>query len=228
MKNKDLLDFYEKQYFYEAHSRDAITGRCQITIAILVAVMSGYSIVAKTIFIPSLFFSQCFYGLFIAIGAGSFGFFIYSFINIKKAFFGNEYRLIADMRECQDYFDKCEELYIGKGYKDEKGLVSEAMRIFIRDSYIECATNNAKANDERSEYILKSNKFAIGAILPLALLLSINFYVLAQKEGNGIEIENHYDTNVLYSNSSDTEERNFNEQGKEKSIPTSTSAKSEK
>lgn len=182
MNRKELFDYYEKHYFFEAEQRDTLTNRCQIPLAILAAILSGYSLIIKSIFQPNIFPSNYYYYSYVALFIVSLICFLKAVADAKKALYGNNYKLIADALECDNYYKECVKLYKDKNYFDEDELVRSAVNDFMVDSYVECAAHNSKVNDNRSEWLFSANKFTFLCVVPLAFGIGLHFYLIAGQD----------------------------------------------
>lgn len=177
MNKDELFKLYEKLYFHEIESREKITSRLQLPLAIFISIFSILWLMVRSID----------FGLSQTVLITYFGFLLFSIIPVLigvyyfiKAFYGHEYEYIPTADETEKYnqtlittyreFEKTEELAQGYLYD------------YLYKYYAKCSSKNSKVNDKRSEYIHKSNSFIIVAILPL--LITFLIFTLASVDKN--------------------------------------------
>jgi hypothetical protein len=171
MDKKNLFELYEKLYFHEIDRRDKIIGRLQLPLAIFVSILSILGVMVRNINYDleiSLIFKY-FSCLAITITTVTFG--LYYFI---RAFYGHEYKYIPTASETEKYNKELHETYeeFDEGEELAEGYLSD----YLYKDYHECSSANSNVNDNRSEYIHRSNFFIILSIVPLLItFLVFNF-----------------------------------------------------
>lgn len=187
MDTKEINDFYERLYFHELNSRDSIHTRAQINFALI---FTGLSVIAYMLRV--LDFTEnsdlaYFCAFFLCI---SIGIFIWSGLIAKKAFYGGQYKAVADPTRINEY----RELYkthinevekYNKEYPDNLQEVPEldkAMADFVKNQIIECTTHNTHENVARFSYIHDSlQKLLYSAV---ALLIGSTIFILADLDAS--------------------------------------------
>jgi hypothetical protein len=162
MDKKELFKLYEKLYFHEIESRDKITSRLQLPLAIFVSILSmlGFMIRNINFHLDTTLIVSYYVCLFITITPVFFG--IYYFI---KAFYGHEYQLMPTASETEEYNLKLHKTY--EEFDSGKELAEKYLTEYLYKDYHECSSVNSETNDKRSEFIHRSNFFIILSILPL-------------------------------------------------------------
>lgn len=152
MAKNPLFDLYEKLYFHEIEVREALGGRLQTPMAIIVSLigvvayllqnfdkeLSGFAV---TVFICLLALSS----ITLLIG-------IYFFIH---SWFGSTYAFLPSAEATEQYRQLLQKTY--EQYKDGDSLAETYLNDYLCAKYIECATQNTRCNDQRSLNVHRTN-----------------------------------------------------------------------
>lgn len=167
MNRDELFSFYEKLYFHETESKNQISNRLQITLAILVSYASVYAYFLKQTEFKLTFWCL----LFIATTAASILIFCVSIYFFKCAFLGHTYEMLPTAKETEEYRQLLITTY--QGYQDSEKLVSNYLKEYIFNYYNECSSINTRVNDFRSHSLHYANKFILYNLFALTLAFFI-------------------------------------------------------
>lgn len=168
MNRSELYKLYEKLYFHEIESRDKITSRLQLPLAIFVSIFSVLGLMVRNInfdlgpIILSAFF------LFLLISVIPVGLGVYYFI---RGFYGHVYEYIPTAVDTEKYNQELIETY--KEFENGENIAQKYLFDYLYKYYADCSSKNSNVNDKRSEFIHKSNFYIIVSILPLLITFLI-------------------------------------------------------
>jgi hypothetical protein len=180
MKPDQVFELYEKLYFHEVEAREKIAARLQIPLVILLSITSVFAIFLKGADFAN--FSGWNITFFVIVGISlllhsvSAGYFI-------KSFHGHSYELIPSAVDSEEYRQELISTYLEFDDCDE--LVQKYFKEYLFKYYSECATTNTLANEQRSEFLHKCNKFFVINLVPLILAFII--FTFAGIDKNGFE-----------------------------------------
>lgn len=174
MDDNKLYELYEKLYFHEIESRESITSRLQLPLAILLSVLSLYALIIQDItldinngwvvvFAVSFFISICIY-------LNS----VYHFIG---AFYGARYQFMPSAAKLEEYRAKLSAEY--KSYDGSDGnpncnqLVSHYFDKYLLEISIASSSKNSIVNDLRSYKLHLCNSRILWNIIPLIVIFLI-------------------------------------------------------
>jgi hypothetical protein len=171
MDDDKALLFYEKLYFHELDSREKLTARLQLSLAILTALIALLAYVvsraslkgdagplANAAFLVSM---AC--GVVLLTTAAS---------HFIKALWGHSYECLPLATEIEEYRALLTETY--KEYADGERLSTEHQKKFLVRYFAECAAMNAAVNQKRYKLLHDSISYTVYS-LPALILLSLAF-----------------------------------------------------
>lgn len=162
MKLSDRDTFYEKMYFHELTERDRLDDRFRTLLAIVAIVfaMIGYlfnSIVVGATDTPLLFW------LIYCIAVVSF---IAAIVCYIKAWHSQHYNAFPVLNDIENYIAEIRTHYQDKTDNHTAEQWSdEAFELFMRQSFIDHASFNARANDNKRFWLYFGNSFVISAFV---------------------------------------------------------------
>lgn len=181
MSQEELLKLYEKLYFHELDSRDKLTSRLQLSLAVLTALVGalGYILLrlnlaaaspaAGVIFIVS-------YAIAVAL-VGSAG---WHFI---RALWNHSYECLPVATAIEDYRNELINTY--KAFEDGAEDVSTHFQDFLGRYFRECASKNAEVNKIRADRLHDSLSFVVYSVVPILIsVLSFALGGLARAVGH--------------------------------------------
>lgn len=163
MDKKEIFNLYEKLYFHEIDSKNQISNRLQISLAILISYASVYAYLFKQTDLEITFWCF-FYIVVMSISVVLYGISIHFF---KCAFFGHTYEMLPRATETEKYRKILIEQY--KPYKRCEEYISNYLDDYIYRYFNECSSINTAVNDYRSNSLHYSNKFILYNLISLAL-----------------------------------------------------------
>lgn len=179
MNKERLFELYEKLYFHEMEVRERITGRVQITFAL---VATGYTILSYMLrMLDCTVIRSAIMTFTISTGLT----FVLSFVCLYflvRAFWGNTYKgmpspiktdeyrekLIAHKKEIEEY---------NASYQSNKQPeidVDALVSAHLYQKFRDCSTHNTEINDRRSQQIHKAFKWLLFSSIPM-FVSSITF-----------------------------------------------------
>ncbi len=152
--------FYEKMYFHAFVERDRLDDnfRTILTIVAIVFAIIGYlfnAVIVENVEAPALFW------LVYAIAVVSFVAAITCYI---KAWHSQYYNAFPSPQDIEQYIDQIREYY--EAETDEHTAMQwtdQAFSDYMRQSFIDHASFNARANDNKRFWLYYGNSFVIGA-----------------------------------------------------------------
>jgi len=164
MDENKLFELYEKLYFHEVESRDKISARLQIPLAITLTILGVIANIVKGLsFNLSSLWCYLFWILF-GLGVVLFIFAVTKFI---RSFYGHSYQFLPTACDTEEYRLKLIDTY--KDYENGEQLSRKYFNEYLYKYYNECSSKNTKINDCRSEALHKCNTYLILCALPLAV-----------------------------------------------------------
>jgi Ca2+/Na+ antiporter len=179
MNKERLFELYEKLYFHEMEVRERITGRVQITFAL---VATGYTILSYMLRMLDYTALHCAIMVF-AISSGlTFALSFVCLYFLVRAFWGNTYKgmpspiktdeyrekLIAHKKDIEDYnnsYPSNQQTEV-----DVDSLVADHLYQKFRD----CSAHNTEVNDRRSQQLHRAFKWLLFASIPI-LVSSVTY-----------------------------------------------------
>jgi hypothetical protein len=144
MNKEQLFKFYEKLYFHEIESREKISSRLQLPLAIIIGQIGLIGYILKQFKIYNNFIIIVCMVLF-GITILFLGFALKHFI---KSWYNYEYSFLPTASDTEKYRSTLINTY--NDYEDRDKLVENALKDFIYKYYIDCSTINTVNNDTRS------------------------------------------------------------------------------
>lgn len=162
MKLSDRNDFYEKMYFHEIAERERLDDRFRTLLVIvgIVFTIIGYlfnAVVTDTNPVPALFW--LIYGISIVS-------FIACVSCYIKAWHSEHYTAFPILADIEVYIEHIREHY--QQDNDERTAeqwTEQAFADYMRQSFIEHATFNSRANDSKRFWLYYGNSFVISAFI---------------------------------------------------------------
>lgn len=176
-ENKTLGELFEKLYFHEIQSRENLSQRLQIPLAVLVALAGilGQMLQNMERSQPGSWFAA--FWTAVAIASALLAISVFWF---GRAQWGHRYKYLPTPEELEDYRNQCVDLY--KEYPNKKRLVDDAIDAAIYERYVECTPRNSNVNAQKSEDIAWLNRvLAGGAVFKFLSFLCFHFGELDKK-----------------------------------------------
>lgn len=152
--------FYEKLYFHELAARDRLDDRFRTLLAIVALVFAVIAYQFNTIVGGEVNIPLLFWPVF-AIAIASFAAAIICYI---KAWHSQHYQAFPLPSDIEAYSHQITHFY--RDQTDErtaKQWADEAFELYMRNSFIEHASFNARANDNKRFWLYYGNSFVISA-----------------------------------------------------------------
>lgn len=179
MNKERFFELYEKLYFHEMEVRERITGRVQITFAL---VATGYTILSYMLRMLDYNELRCAIVLF-AIFSGLT--FVLSFICLYflvRAFWGNTYKGMPSPVKIDEYR---EELIVHKknieiynssypNHLQPEVDVDSGVADYLYKKFRDCSAHNTEVNDRRSRQVHRAFKWLLFASIPM-LVASVTY-----------------------------------------------------
>lgn len=177
MNDEKLFEFYEKLYFHEVESRENITKRLQMPLALLLSIVSIYAFMLQSLSFNN---ENCWFVVYVVFALFSLGFFIMSVWHFIQAYYGPEYELLPSAKESENYRQTLLKLYASydgsDGYETCDVLTSKYFNEYLLQTYIRASSANGRMNDLRSYNIHKCNSYTILNIIPILLMFLVFNY----------------------------------------------------
>jgi hypothetical protein len=180
MKPDQVFALYEKLYFHEVDAREKIAGRLQIPLAILLSITSIFAIFLKGADFTN--YSEWNLAFFFLVVI-SLIFHVTSACYFIRSFYGHSYEFIPSAVSSEEYRQTLITTY--SEYSDCDALVEKHFKEYLFKYFSECATQNTKVNDQRSEFLHKCNTYFVINLIPLILAFVI--FTFANLDKNGAE-----------------------------------------
>jgi len=164
MEDDKLFELYEKLYFHEVESRDKISGRLQIPLAIILTIIGVIANITKGL---SFNISSAWGYLFWIVFVLTIVLFIFSVTYFIRSFYGHSYQFLPQASETENYRQTLIKTY--EEYKDGDELSRKYFNEYLFKYYNECSSTNTQINDRRSEALHKCNTYLILSTLPLVI-----------------------------------------------------------
>jgi hypothetical protein len=173
MNKEKLFELYQKLYFHEMGVREKITGRVQVTFAL---VATGYAISSYMLrMLDYTIANQMTVGIFFVLLFLSLGLSFWCLQYLLKAFWGNTYKGIPTSKDIDAYqkslitHKKDTENYNYNHPNNVQTIVDVELRLsdYMYDKYAECSSHNTDLNDQRSIQIHLAFKWLLISSIPL-------------------------------------------------------------
>ncbi len=164
MSEINRFELYEKLYFHEVEAREKIASRLQIPLALILSIISVYSVMIKGTNFLSFTFWNVSYLVFLGISIFTF---VVTLFYFTKGFYGHTYEMIPSASDSEKYYKTLVNTY--KNYDDSENLIRDAFKKYLFDYYAKCSSNNTNVNDERSKFLHKCNTYLILTAIPLVV-----------------------------------------------------------
>ena len=171
MDDDKALLFYEKLYFHELDSREKLTARLQLSLAILTALVAAFAyVLSRTTFQnqPGPFATA----VFLVSLASSAVLLCAAAIFFVKALWGHSYECLPLANKIEEYRVLLAETY--KDYSNGDRLSADYQKKFLVRYFAECASLNASVNERRYQLIHDCLSYTVYA-LPALVLLGLAF-----------------------------------------------------
>lgn len=181
MDKQRLFELYEKLYFHEMEVREKITGRVQVTFAL---VATGYTILSYMLRMLDFTYNKLALGIFIVCTIITFIISIGCLFYLIRAFWGNTYNGMPSPKETDDYRKN---LVIYRHHiaqynidypqnKQPEIIVDDYISEHLYNKFRDCSTHNTTVNDRRSRQVYESFKWLLFASAPM-FIASVTFIV---------------------------------------------------
>jgi hypothetical protein len=179
MNDERRFELYEKIYFHEVESREKLSSRLQIPLALLLSIASVYALIVKGVsFSNNDIWNICFGMVFLL----SVSLFVVSVSYFVRSFYGHAYEFLPSASDTEKYRKTLIDTY--QEYDDCDELVERYFNEYLFRYFNECSSNNTKVNDKRSEYLHKCNTYLILTSMPL--VVSFLIFTFSGVDGNSI------------------------------------------
>lgn len=171
MDDDKALLFYEKLYFHELDSREKLTARLQLSLAILTALVAALAyVLSRTTFrSESGPFATA---VFLVSLAGSAVLLCAAATFFIKALWGHSYECLPLANKIEDYRLLLTDTY--KDYTDGDRLSADYHKKFLVRYFAECASLNASVNERRYQLLHDCVSYTVYS-LPALVLLGLAF-----------------------------------------------------
>lgn len=171
MDDDKALLFYEKLYFHELDSREKLTGRLQLSLAILTAFVAAFAyVVSRTTFQSEP--GSVAFAVFVASLASSAALLLAAAIFFIKALWGHSYECLPLATKIEEYRLLLTDTY--KDYEDGELLSTDYHKRFLVRYFAECASLNASVNERRYKFLHYCVSYTVYS-LPALVLLGLAF-----------------------------------------------------
>lgn len=168
MAKNPLFDLYEKLYFHEIEVREALGGRLQLPMAIIVSLLGIAAYLLQNLdnkcsgFTATAFLCLLVLSCIVLLVA------IYFFV---RSWFGSTYAFLPSAEATEQYRQLLQKTY--QEFPNGDSLAEEYLNDYLCTKYIECATQNTKRNDQRSLNLHRTN----GTLIIATALFASSFIV---------------------------------------------------
>jgi len=194
MNNEKLFELYEKLYFHEVESRESITNRLQMPLALLLSIVSIYAFMLQSLVLTA---KNCWAVVFLFLALCSIALFIKSLWHFIKAYYGSEYELLPSAKETENYRQVLLKQYADydgtDGYESCEVLTSRYFDEYLFQRYIRASSSNGAVNDLRSYHIHTCNSHIVLNIIPLLMM----FIVFSYSGINKNDYEKEYSVKIV-------------------------------
>ncbi len=155
--------FYEKMYFHELAERDRLDDRFRTLLTIVVIVFAMISYLFNAVVIDDVSNVPLLFWLVYAIAVASFIAAITCYI---KAWHSQHYNAFPMLHDIEQYIDQIQTYY--REQTDERTAMQwteQAFSDYMRQSFIDHASFNVRANDNKRFWLYYGNSFIISAFL---------------------------------------------------------------
>jgi hypothetical protein len=152
MAKNPLFDLYEKLYFHEIEVREALGGRLQTPMAIIVSLIGVVVYLLQNFDKEHSGFAAAAFLCLLALSGIVLLIAIYFFVH---SWFGSTYAFLPSAKETEQYRLLLQKTY--DQFKDGDLLAETYLNDYLCTKYIECATQNTGCNDQRSLSIHRTN-----------------------------------------------------------------------
>ena len=181
MDKQRLFELYEKVYFHEMEVREKITGRVQLTFAL---VATGYTILSYMLRMLDTSIDASATHVFLLACALAFGLSFVCLYFLVRAFWGNTYQGLPSPIDIDKYREELIEYReqirdYNKNYPSklqEEVDVDKRMKAFLYQRFRDCADHNTDTNDKRSRSLHHSFKWLLFACIPMLVASSTFIY----------------------------------------------------
>ena len=174
MNKEKLFELYEKSYFHEMEVRERITGRVQVTFALVATAYTILSYMLRMIDFEARLQAVI---LFFILTLFSFLISFVSIYNLIQAFWGSTYHGLPTAKETDEYRTQLlnhniaiEEYNNTYPHNQQSALdVDQSVTDYLYEKFRDCSTHNAKINDKRSKWIYQAFRWLLWASVPIIL-----------------------------------------------------------
>ena len=153
--------FYEKLYFQEMTERDRLDDRFRTLLAIVAVVFAILTTLCNVVVMAELSKPLIFWFVFVLAVMS----FVAAVVCYIKAWHSQYYQAFPLPIDIEAYISQIDEFY--RAQTDEETAsqwTDEAFDEFMRTSFIEHASFNARSNDNKRFWLYYGNSFVIGAL----------------------------------------------------------------
>ena len=162
MNLSDRDTFYEKMYFHELAERDRLDERFRTLLVVVGIVSAMISFLFDAVILgpdPSSLLFWVIYGLAVVAYAAA-------IICYLKAWHSQYYKSFPILRNIENYIDQTRQHYQSKTDEHTSAQwTNQAFEEFMRQSFIDHASFNALANDNKRFWLYYGNSFIISAFV---------------------------------------------------------------
>jgi hypothetical protein len=166
MVKNPLFELYEKLYFHEIEVREALGGRLQTPMAIIVSLIGVVAYLLQGFDKEHSGFAATAFLCLLALSSIALLVAIYFFV---RSWFGSTYAFLPSAEATEQYRQLLQKTY--EQYKDGDSLAETYLNDYLCTKYIECASQNTKCNDQRSLNIHRTN----GTLIIATALVASSF-----------------------------------------------------
>lgn len=166
-----ILNFYEAVHQKELEYKETLMSRVQITAALFVTNGSAFVYMLRNLDLNSAAIFIHYFGLFAAL---NFLVLCIAAYFLTRAFSSSEYKSLPTLERINNYITELNQFnenisnYNSENNANEQKIdVNEKISEYLKNTYIDCATFNALANERRSSFSYRSVVATLIAFLPL-------------------------------------------------------------
>lgn len=166
MDKKDTIQLYEKLYFHEIESREALNSRLQTPLTLIVAFVGVLAFLLQNYGHQGFSCAAIAFVTLIVASAIALG---WSTVFFIKSWYNNTYSFLPSAHDTEIYRKSLIALY--EPYENGNRLASDYFSDYLLDYYVRHSSANTECNDRRSIYLHKTN----GALIVTALIAFLAF-----------------------------------------------------
>lgn len=179
MDDDKALLFYEKMYFHELESREKLTARLQLSLAMLTGLIAVISYVVSRANVEAHpgAFAGALLLVSIVCGVVLLATAVRDYI---RALWGHSYECLPYATDIEAYRVLLGETY--KGYTDGESLAHKHYKQFLIRYYSECAARNAAVNERRFNLLHECTSYmvySLPALVALGLIFALGGFAPA-------------------------------------------------